>query len=203
MKRDLLITEQEKRTILNMHSTYKNNKYVIEEADETFNTDMAAEVQNSAVTSEKAQQVLNNIGVDIQTSEVVDPNDCGCVPKTGDSGKDGIIARIWDWANNPENRGSLKSTLTSLRDAIKKVKDTPDTVTPQEGGETEPVNEQAGVALITIGGVALGPSVLIAIGAILLIIIVVALVSKGGKKRSSCKRRSKLFRKHGIDGMFM
>lgn len=200
MKRSLLITEQEKNHILNMHNTFKSNKYVIEEADEMFNPDMSAQVQASAVTAERAKEELSNLGVDAPIESVVDPNDCGCVPKTGDSEKDGIIARIWDWANNPENRGSLKQTLSSLKDAIKKAKETTPEATTNS---TETVNEQAGAALITIGGVALGPSALIAIGVILLIIIVVALVSRGGKRRSSCKRRSKLFKRHGIDGMFM
>jgi hypothetical protein len=201
MKRSLLITEQEKNHILNMHNTFKSNKYVIEEADEMFNPDMSAQVQASAVTAEKAKEELSNLGVDAPIESVVDPNDCGCVPKTGDSEKDGIIARIWDWANNPENRGSLRQTLSSLKDAIKKAKEmTPEVTT----GSTETVSEQAGAAaLITIGGVGIGASALIAIGVILLIIIVVALVSRGGKRRSSCKRRSKLFKRHGIDGMFM
>ena len=68
---------------------------------------------------------------------------------------------------------------------------------------TQPMNEQVETALITIGSVALGPSTLIAIGAILLFIIVMAIVVKSGKRRSPCKRRSKLFKRHGIDGMFM
>ena len=205
MNRRLIINENERSKILNMHETFKRNKYVIEEQDETFNADATSSGETSAVMADQAQTVLNNVGVDVPVTSVVDPQDCGCQPQTGDPKHDGIIARIWQWANNPENRGSLKSTLVSLKDAIKKAKDTPQPETTTGVTATEGVvNEQAGAALITIGGVALGPSVLIAIGVLLLVIIAVAIISKaGGRRRSPCKRRSRLFKRHGIDGMFM
>jgi hypothetical protein len=140
-----------------------------------------------------AKEMASQEGVGEDVTEYVDNENPTCVPTTGDQEKDGIISKIWEWANNPANRSNLKTTLKSLKDAIFKAKEE----------KKEEVTEQTAAALLTIGGVALTPSILIAIGGILLIIIIVAIISKSGKRKSSCKRRSKLFKRHGIDGMFM
>lgn len=180
-----LVTEDEKKQIMGLY------QQVITEASEVVNP---VKVAMDAKKEMEATGINYNV---VKLDDVVDSNDPTCIPQTDDETNNGIIARVWDWANNPENRGSLKQTLVSLKNAIFKAKD-------QVKDETQPMNEQVETALITIAGVSLGPSVLIAIGAILLIIIIIAIVSKsGGKKRSSCKRRSKLFKRHGIDGMFM
>jgi len=192
MKR-LIISESEKMQILNMH---KSKTLII-------NEEANAQTQQMLNLS---QSIASEEGLNITTTEFVDPDNPTCVPQTGDDANDGIIARIWDWANNPENKGSIRQTIKSLKDAIIKAKEkTPDTAAQPEQQSTDVVTEQVETALITIGGVALGPSVLIAIGVILLAILLIALVTSaaGGKKRSSCKRRSRKFKKHGIDGMFM
>lgn len=184
MKR-FLVTEEEKTQIMGLY------QQTITEA---------SEVVNPVKVAMDAKKEMESTGINynvVKLDDVVDSNDPTCVPQTDDETNNGIIARVWDWANNPENRGSLKQTLVSLKNAIFKAKE-------QVKDDTQPMNEQAETAIITIAGAALGPSVLIAIGAILLIIIIIAIVSKsGGKRRSSCKRRSKLFKRHGIDGMFM
>jgi len=198
MKR-FLVTEDEKKQIMDLY------KQVITEE---------SEVVNPVRVAMDAKKEMETTGINynvVKLDDVVDSNEPTCIPQTDDETNNGIIARVWDWANNPENRGNLKQTLFSLKNAIFKAKDqvkgdtsTTQTTTVQVKDETQPMNEQVETALITIAGVSLGPSVLIAIGAILLIIIIVAIVSKsGGKRRSSCKRRSKLFKRHGIDGMFM
>lgn len=142
---------------------------------------------------DKAEEVAKQMDVDVNVSDVVDPENPTCLPTTGDSEKDGIISKIWDWAHDPANRGSLKSTLINLKNAIGKAK--------QMEGKTE-MQEQV-VPLITIAGVALTPSLLIAIGVFLVVIIVIAISSKGGKNKSACSRRAKLVRKFGMDGNFM
>lgn len=154
-----------------------------------INEESSFEAENILKTS---KEMASQEGVGEDISQYVDTENPTCVPTTGDSEKDGIISRIWEWANNPANRSDLKTTLKSLKDAIFKAKQ-----------EKKEVSEQVETALLTIGGIALTPSILIAIGGILLIIIIVSIVSKSGKKRSGCKRRAKLFKRHGIDGMFM
>jgi hypothetical protein len=141
----------------------------------------------------KANEVAKQMDVDVNVSDVVDPENPTCLPTTGDSEKDGIISKIWDWAHNPANKGSLKSTLINLKNAIGKAK--------QMEGKTE-MQEQV-VPLITIAGVALTPSLLIAIGVILLVIIVISISSGGKKNKSACSRRRKLVKKFGMDGNFM
>jgi hypothetical protein len=141
----------------------------------------------------KANEVAKQMDVDVNVSDVVDPENPTCLPTTGDSEKDGIISKIWDWAHNPANKGSLKSTLINLKNAIGKAK--------QMEGKTE-MQEQV-VPLITIAGVALTPSLLIAIGVILLVIIVISISSVGKKNKSACSRRRKLVKKFGMDGNFM
>lgn len=143
----------------------------------------------------KAKGMIQQLGIGENLEEIVDTDNPVCVPTTGDQENDGIISRIWDWANNPANRGSLKETLTSLKNAIFKAKEM------EQKGE---IKEQVGAAaLITIGGIALTPSLLIGIGVILVAIIVIASIAGGGKKKSACKRRRKLVKRFGMDGNFM
>jgi len=173
---------------------YKRGVVISEQAN-VNETDEFTPQETEGITIDQIQGELDKEGVDVQATEMVDTENPTCMPTTGDQEKDGIISRIWDWANNPANRGSLKQTISSLKNAIFKAK--------EQAPEGE-VKEQVGAAaLITIGGVALTPSLLIAIGGILLFIIIVALISKGGKKKSACSRRRKLVRKFGMDGNFM
>jgi hypothetical protein len=170
---------------------------VISEQSDVYETEEFTPQVTDELDITQIQKVADQEGADINVTDIVDTDNPMCTPMTGDQQKDGIIARIWDWANDPANRGSLKQTLSTLKDAIFKAKEQ-----EPEGGEVE---EQVGTAaLITIGGVALTPSLLIAIGGILLFIIIIAMISKGGKRRSSpCRRRAKLVRRFGMDGNFM
>ena len=156
---------------------------VISEQEEVPTTDVLG----------KADEVAKQMDIDVNVSDVVDPENPTCLPTTGDSEKDGIISRIWDWAHNPANRGSLKSTLINLKNAIGKAK--------QMEGKGE-MQEQV-APLITIAGVALTPSLLIGIGVLLLVIIIIVISSSGKKNKSACSRRNKLVRKFGMDGNFM
>jgi|694.fasta_scaffold01202_37 hypothetical protein len=156
---------------------------VISEQEEEVTTDVLG----------KAEEVAKQMDVDVNVSDVVDPENPTCLPTTGDSEKDGIISKIWDWAHDPANRGSLKSTLINLKNAIGKAK--------QMEGKSE-MQEQV-LPLITIAGVALTPSLLIAIGALLLIVIIIAISSSSKKNKSACGRRRKLVDRYGMDGNFM
>jgi hypothetical protein len=156
---------------------------VISEQEEEVTTDVLG----------KAEEVAKQMDVDVNVSDVVDPENPTCLPTTGDSEKDGIISKIWDWAHDPANRGSLKSTLINLKNAIGKAK--------QMEGKTD-MQEQV-VPLITIAGVALTPSLLIAIGVLLLIVIIIAISSSSKKNKSACGRRRKLVDRYGMDGNFM
>lgn len=152
--------------------------------------------QGEEVTTDvlgKAEEVAKQMDVDVNVSDVVDPENPTCLPTTGDSEKDGIISKIWDWAHDPANRGSLKSTLINLKNAIGKAK--------QMEGKSE-MQEQV-LPLITIAGVALTPSLLIAIGVLLLIVIIIAISSSSKKNKSACGRRRKLVDRYGMDGNFM
>ena len=174
---------------------YKRGVVISEQAN-VNETDEFTPQETEGITIDQIQGELDKEGVDVQATEMVDTENPTCMPTTGDQEKDGIISRIWDWANNPANRGSLKQTISSLKNAIFKAK--------EQDTESE-VKEQVGTAaLITIGGVALTPSLLIAIGGILLFILIVILIT-GNKKGGSpmCKRRKRLVRKHGMDGNFM
>jgi hypothetical protein len=165
-------------------------------SEQEMPVDEASEVmsQTGDILS-KAKEMIQQLGVNENPEEIVDTENPTCVPTTGDSEKDGIISRIWDWANDPKNRGSLKQTITSLKDAIFKAKEM------ESKGE---IKEQVGTAaLITIGGVALTPSLLIAIGAILLFIIIIVSIVGSSKNKTSCGRRRKLVKKFGMDGNFM
>jgi len=156
---------------------------VISEQEEEVTTDVLG----------KAEEVAKQMDVDVNVSDVVDPENPTCLPTTGDSEKDGIISKIWDWAHDPANRGSLKSTLINLKNAIGKAK--------QMEGKTD-MQEQV-LPLITIAGVALTPSLLIAIGVLLLIVIIIAISSSSKKNKSACGRRRKLVDRYGMDGNFM
>ena len=156
---------------------------VISEQEEEVTTDVLG----------KAEEVAKQMDVDVNVSDVVDPENPTCLPTTGDSEKDGIISKIWDWAHDPANRGSLKSTLINLKNAIGKAK--------QMEGKSE-MQEQV-LPLITIAGVALTPSLLIAIGVLLLIVIIIAISSSSKKNKSACGRRRKLVDRYGMDGNFM
>jgi hypothetical protein len=162
---------------------YKRGVVISEQEEEEVTTDVLG----------KAEEVAKQMDVDVNVSDVVDPENPTCLPTTGDSEKDGIISKIWDWAHDPANRGSLKSTLINLKNAIGKAK--------QMEGKSE-MQEQV-LPLITIAGVALTPSLLIAIGVFLLIVIIIAISSSSKKNKSACGRRRKLVDRYGMDGNFM
>lgn len=162
-----------------MNSSFSKKRHIQEVNQKLENRLLINEETNSV---NLASNMLSDVGVD--PSQVVDADNPMCVPQTGDVEQDGILTKVWDWAHDPANFGNLKSKLSEIKAAVSKAK--------QPKQEME---EQVGVGVV-IGTVTLGPSVLIAIGALILVIIVVAIVSKtsgrtSGHSRKSCVRRSK------------
>lgn len=198
MKR-LLITEEEKQQILSLYQQSINE---------------ISEVESPLTTILNAKKYLSDMGVSVNPSDIVDENNPICVPQTDDKKSNGIIDTIWTWAHSPENKGNLKQKIQELKNAIKTAKEqknktnqenqmTGETSSTVQFAPNQPVNEQAGAALITIGSVSLGAPALLIIGGILILILVIALIaksSKGGKY--PCKKNYKNFKRRGIEGLF-
>ena len=158
MKKVIRLTESELiRTI----------KLIVEESENSQASDIS-----------KVQNLVNLEGGKVDVKGLLNKNNPICEPPiTGNQENDTIIKKVWDWAHDPSNRNDLKTTLKNLKDAIFKSK---------KEQKTVEVNEQVGVGIV-IGSITLGPSVLIAIGAVLVIILIIALIPK----KSSCQKRSK------------
>jgi hypothetical protein len=158
MKKVIRLTESELiRTI----------KLIVEEEENSQASDIS-----------KVQNLVNLEGGKVDVKGLLNKKNPICEPPiTGNQENDTIIKKVWDWAHDPSNRNDLKTTLKNLKDAIFKSK---------KEQKTVEVNEQVGVGIV-IGGITLGPSVLIAIGAVLVIILIIALIPK----KSSCQKRSK------------
>jgi hypothetical protein len=123
----------------------------------------------------KIQNLSDLEGLNIEVKNVLDKTNPICsAPKTGNQEHDTIISKVWDWANDPQNKTKLKDTFKKVKDTFLSLKKT------QKKGE---VNEQVTGAII-IGGIAISPGILIAIGVFILIIIILAMIPK----KSKCKK---------------
>ena len=110
----------------------------------------------------------------ILTQNILDKTNPMCEPpKTGNEEHDGILKKVWDWANDPANKGKLKDTFTKVKSALSQAKK------ESKGGE---ISEQ--LAPIIIGGLAISPGILIAVGIFILIILIVAMIPK----KSGCQK---------------
>jgi len=115
-------------------------------------------------------------GITGDVSQYVNKQSPVCAPpQTGDAEKDGIINKIFAWANK-QTPQTLRSELKNLRQKLKQAR--------QEKKEGR-LQEQ--MAPIIIAGVSIAPGILIAIGVFLIIIIIAAIVKKTGKKGKYCK----------------
>lgn len=166
-----IITESEKNTIRGMYG-------ILKESEEM----------------EIIQNELDNNGVSVSVEDIVDPTEPLCTaPQTGNPEEDGILSKIWDWAQS-QSVETLQDIKSQLKDAISKAK---------ESINGKRMDEQV-APLLVIGGVSLTASMLVAVGAILLFIIIVSIIVKSTKRNMSpCKRRRKLVKRFGMDGNFM
>jgi hypothetical protein len=150
---------------------------------------LVSEAMDSSQTKSKIQNELMSAGLDINPTEFLDTEEPECtLPQTGNPEEDTILSKVWNWAQS-QDIGTLTQMKTNLINAIKGVKN-------------KTVSEQV-TPLIVIGGIGIGASTLVAIGAILLFIIVIAIISKSSGRKSSCQRRRKLVKRFGMDGNFM
>jgi len=166
-----IITESEKSNILNLYGRL-----------------------NESEDMELIQNELTDSGVSIPVGDIVDPTEPLCTaPQTGNPEEDGILSKVWDWAQT-QSVETLQDIKSKIKDSISKAK---------ELIKSKKVNEQV-APLLVIGGVGITASTLVAIGALLLFIIIISIIVKTTKRNSSpCKRRRKLVRRYGMDGNFM
>jgi len=128
----------------------------------------AEEMASQAADLSKVQSLAKLDGIDVDVKNFLDKTNpmCEC-PKTGNEEQDGILKKIWSWANDPANKSKLKDTFAKVKSAISQAKK------ESKGGE---ISEQ--LAPIVIGTVTIGPGILIAIGIFILIILIVAMMPK-------------------------
>ena len=99
---------------------------------------------------------------------------CSC-PKTGDSEKDGILQKIFDWAKKQPIQ-NLKKEIRKIRDKRRELKRL-----KKQGKIQEQVFEG-----IMIGTFFLSSSILLAIGGLIIITIIIIVLLKNGKSGSRC-----------------
>lgn len=156
-----------------------SNKKIINEINSIrsimglINEDM--EMSSQVADLSKVENIAKLEGFDVDVKDYLNKSNPLCEPpKTGNQEYDNILKKIWDWAQDPSNRGSLKETLKKVKDAyIQALKDR----------KKENVNEQLGAGII-IAGITLTPSILIAIGVFIILLIIIFSIPK----KSSCKK---------------
>jgi hypothetical protein len=170
-----------------------NRKFIITESDRTHIKSLYEQIESTDLTSEL--QTLNNVlsqsnVTPIAADEIEELSpDCPVdIPQNEYQGK---LSEIQEKINNINNIDVLKSELKKISTLQKQ--------------SQKPIQEQA--VPIIILGVAVPPvAITIVAGTILLMLIIKLAKLIFGKKThktsSSCKRRSKLFKKYGVDGMF-
>jgi len=125
----------------------------------------AEEMASQAADLSKAQSLAKLEGLNIDIKNFLDKTNPMCECRNEE--QDGILKKIWSWANDPANKGKLKDTFTKVKSALSQAKK------ESKGGE---ISEQ--LAPIVIGTVTIGPGILIAIGIFILIILIVAMMPK-------------------------
>jgi hypothetical protein len=132
------------------------------------------EMASQASDLSKVQNLANLENVKVDVKKYLDKTNPICEPpKTGNEEHDNIIKKIWDWAHDPANKGSLKDTLKKVKQAYVNAKKE----------KKQEVSEQGGAGLV-IAGITLTPSLLIAVGIFIIVIIIICSIPK----KSSCKK---------------
>jgi len=83
----------------------------------------AEEMASQAADLSKAQSLAKLEGLNIDIKNFLDKTNpmCKC-PKTGNEEQDGILKKIWSWANDPANKGKLKDTFTKVKSELSQAK---------------------------------------------------------------------------------
>lgn len=160
MKRTIRLTENELSFLI---------KKIIEEQNENeeSNTNEISLIQTE----------LDNEGIKIDAKKnLANSSDplCSC-PKTGDSKKDGILQKIFDWAKNQPIQ-NLKKEIRKIRDKRRELKRL-----KKQGKIQEQVLEG-----IMIGTLFVSSSILLAIGGLIIITIIIIVLLKNGKSGHRC-----------------
>lgn len=171
-----------------------NRKFIITESDRTHIKSLYEQIESTDLTSEL--QTLNNVlsqsnVTPIAADEIEELSpDCPVdIPQNEYQGK---LSEIQEKINNINNIDVLKSELKKISTLQKQ--------------SQKPIQEQA--VPIIILGVAVPPVAIAIVAGTIILMLIIKLAKlifgkKSNKRSSSCKRRSKLFRKYGVDGMFM
>jgi hypothetical protein len=169
-----------------------SRKFIITESDRVHIKSLYEQVESTDLTSEL--QTLNNVlsqsNVEPISPDEVDELSPDCPVDIPQNEYQGKLSEIQEKINNTNNIDVLKSELKKISSLKKQ----------------QPVQEQA--TPIMILGVTVPPVAIAVVAGLITLMIIVKLAKlifgkKTHKTSSSCKRRSKLFRKFGVDGMFM
>lgn len=126
------------------------------------------EMTSQASDLSKIQNFLKLEGVNVDVKDYLDKTNPICaVPKTGDSEKDNIIKKIWDWASDTKNNSELKNTFQKIKDYLNEIK---------KFNTKEQVSEP-----FVIGSTTISSSLIDEVGIILLIILITKLTPKKTK----------------------
>lgn len=173
-----------------------NRKFIITESDRIHIKSLYEQIESTDLTPEL--QTLNNVlsqsNVTPIASDEIDELSPDCPVDIPQNEYSNTLEQIQEKINNINDINTLKSELKKIS-----------TLQKQPQPVQQPVQEQA--VPIIILGVAVPPvAITIVAGTILLMLIIKLAKLIFGKKThktsSSCKRRSKLFKKYGVDGMF-
>ena len=170
-----------------------NRKFIITESDRIHIKSLYEQIESTDLTPEL--QTLNNVlsqsNVTPIASDEIDELSPDCPVDIPQNEYQGKLSEIQSKINNTNNIDVLKSELKKISTLQKQ---------PQQ-----PIQEQA--VPIMILGVAVPPVAIAVVAGTIILMIVIKLAKlifgkKTHKTSSSCKRRSKLFKKYGVDGMF-
>ena len=188
MKR-LIITEDEKRRIVEMHNS-KNNRVISEQPETAMGSGptQPTPVPTPPATGATEEYSIQDLqaqasaeGVTGDVAKFANPESPVCkAPMTGDPTKDNYLKQIFNWAKG-QNIQTLKNELKNIRQRLR------DARKAKKEGKLQ---EQVGAAIV-IAGTAISASVLIAIGVFLIVGIIILIMiksSKGGPgKGKYCK----------------
>jgi len=169
-----------------------SRKFIITESDRIHIKSLYEQVNSTDLSPEL--QTLNNVlsqsNVQLISPDEVDELSPDCPVEIPQNEYQGTLSEIQEKINNTNNIDVLKSELKKISILQKQ----------------QPVQEQA--IPIMILGVTVPPVAIAVVAGLITLMIIVKLAKlifgkKTHKTSSSCKRRSKLFRKFGVDGMFM
>jgi len=169
-----------------------SKKFIITESDRIHIKSLYEQTELTPETPdlEPLNQILSDANVPPITPDEVDELSPDCPVEYPQNQYQNLLDKIQTLINNTNDINTLKNEL-------KKV----------SSSKEQPIQEQVISGLVILGVTIPPVAITIVAGLIILMLIVKIAKLIFGKKKykpnSVCKRRSKLYRKYGIDGMFM